>query len=224
MIKRVFVLLLISSAVVSFFVFRLDQYLTLEKLKAYYSVFDSYYHTNRLFVLSVFFLAYIVITAASLPGAAVMTLFAGALFGLIFGTVIVSFASAIGATLAFLSSRVIIGDYIQNKYGDQLKKINSGIEKDGWVYLMTLRLTPVFPFFVVNLLMGLTKMSVVQYYIVSQIAMLPGTVVFVYAGQTLSELNSVQDILSPNVLIAFFVLAVFPFITRLIVNKFITNK
>jgi dihydrolipoamide dehydrogenase len=163
-------------------------------------------------------LVYISVTALSLPGALVMTLAGGAIFGLLEGTIIISFASTIGATLAFLASRFILRDSVQSKFGEKLKAINRGIEKDGAFYLFTLRLIPVFPFFVINLVMGLTPMKTWQYYLVSQVGMLPGTLVYVNAGSQLGSLQSPAGILSPSLLISFALLGVFPLLAKKLVD------
>jgi len=160
------------------------------------------------------------ITAFSIPGAAVVTLLGAALFGFWNSLLLVSFASAIGATLAFLSSRYLLRDWIQTKFGDKLATINKGVEKDGAFYLFSLRLIPVFPFFLINLLMGLTPMSVSRYYITSQIGMLPGTAVFLNAGTQLAEIDSLSGIVSPSVLLSFALLGVFPIIAKWLMNKF----
>lgn len=154
------------------------QYLTLENAKAQQAVLNDYIDSNFIAAAAIYFVAYVMITAFSIPGAAVVTLLGAALFGFWNSLLLVSFASAIGATLAFLSSRYLLRDWIQTKFGDKLATINKGVEKDGAFYLFSLRLIPVFPFFLINLLMGLTPMSVSRYYITSQIGMLPGTAVF----------------------------------------------
>ena len=153
---------------------------------------------------------YIAVTALSLPGAAVLTLAGGALFGLGVGTVAVSFASTIGATLACLVSRFLLREWVQNKFGDKLMTINNGIEKEGAFYLFSLRLVPIFPFFVINLLMGLTRMKLFTFFWVSQIGMFAGTIVYVNAGKELAKIDSLSGIMSPGVLISFVVLGLFP--------------
>jgi uncharacterized membrane protein YdjX (TVP38/TMEM64 family) len=159
-------------------------------------------------------LIYIVVTALSLPGAAVMTLAGGGLFGLVTGTIVVSFASTIGATCACVVARYLLRDWVQNKFGDKLKKINDGMEKEGGFYLFSLRLVPIFPFFVINLVMGLTPIRIVTYFWVSQLGMLPGTIVYVNAGKELAQLDSLKGILSPGLLISFALLGLLPIITK----------
>ena len=161
-----------------------------------------------------FFAAYVVITALSLPGAGIMTLAAGGLFGLAWGFVIVSFASTIGATLAFLVSRYLLRDSVQKRFGDRLGPLNKGIEREGAFYLFTLRLVPIFPFFLINILMGLTPIKTFTYYWVSQLGMLAGTVVFVNAGTQLAKIEGISGILSPCLLFSFALLGVFPLLAK----------
>jgi pyruvate/2-oxoglutarate dehydrogenase complex dihydrolipoamide dehydrogenase (E3) component/uncharacterized membrane protein YdjX (TVP38/TMEM64 family) len=165
-----------------------------------------------------FFAAYVVATALSLPGAAIMTLVAGAIFGVVTGTIVVSFASSIGATLAFLAARLVLRDSIESKFGDKLKAINAGVDREGGLYLFTLRLVPVFPFFVINLVMGLTSMKTWTFYWVSQIGMFLGTIVYVNAGTELGKIDSLKGILSPGLLGAFVLLGIFPIIAKKIVD------
>ncbi len=216
--KKAVLLLLIAILASVFFVFDLDQLLTLEGIKSSLNHLESIRAGNPVLLGGIFFIAYVAITALSLPGAAIMTLAAGALFGLSWGTILVSFASTIGATGAFLVSRYLLNDWVQKKFSKQLKPINSGIEKDGALYLFTLRLVPAFPFFLINLLMGLTPIRTVTFYWVSQIGMLAGTAVYVNAGTQLAQLNSLSGILSPSLLLSFVLLGVFPWIARHIVN------
>jgi uncharacterized membrane protein YdjX (TVP38/TMEM64 family) len=169
-------------------------------------------------------LMYILVTSLSLPGAAVMTLAGGALFGLLTGTVVVSFASTIGATLACFVSRFILRDWVQGKFGDKLKTVNEGIEKEGAFYLFTLRLIPVFPFWLINLVMGLTKMPLKNFYLVSQIGMLPGTMVYVNAGKELARIESLSGILSPGLILSFVLLGIFPIITKKLLSLYKTKQ
>ena len=215
--KRAALLLLIVALVAVFFAFDLQQYLTLESLQARRDEFNALKQQSPWLVTGVAFLSYVLVTALSLPGALVMTLAMGALFGFWWGTLLVSFASTIGATLAFLASRFVLRDSVQQRFGDKLKAINDGIARDGALYLFTLRMVPVFPFFLINLLMGLTPMRARTFYWVSQVGMLAGTLVFVNAGTQLSQLESLSGILSPSLLFSFALLGVFP----MIANKFI---
>ena len=197
-----------------FFVFDLHHFLTLAELKSRQEAFQQFYLANRLVTLGSYFLLYIVVTALSLPGAAVMTLAGGALFGFLPALIVVSFASTIGATLAFLVSRFLLRDWVQGKFGERLKALNDGIAKEGGFYLFTLRLVPLFPFFVINLVMGLTPMRVWTYYWVSQVGMLAGTMVYVNAGTQLGQIDSLGGILSPGLLFSFVLLGVFPLAAR----------
>lgn len=199
--------------VVGIFAFRyleLGQYLSLDYLKASQEKFHQLYQSHRFVVIGVYMAIYIAVTALSLPGAVVMTLAGGAMFGLLVGTVAVSFASTIGATLACAVSRFLLRDWVQGKFGGKLAAVNAGIEKEGALYLFSLRLVPIFPFFVINLVMGLTPIRLFTFFWVSQIGMLAGTVVYVNAGRQLARIDSVSGILSPGVLISFAVLGLFP--------------
>lgn len=201
---------LIVLGIAAFGYFDLGQYLSLEYIKASQERFDTLYQTHRLPVIAAYMGIYIVVTALSLPGAAVMTLAGGGLFGLAIGTVVVSFASTVGATLACLVSRLLLRDWVQNKFGDKLATINAGIEKEGAFYLFSLRLVPIFPFFVINLVMGLTPIRLFTFFWVSQIGMLAGTIVYVNAGKALAQIDSLSGILSPGLLISFALLGLFP--------------
>ncbi len=196
----------------------LFDYLDLQYLKAQQDTIDAYFEAHPLLTASVYFAIYVLVAAFSLPGAAVMTLAGGAIFGLLWGTVIVSFASSIGATLAFLVSRYLLRDMVQTRFGDKLKAVNAGIEKDGAFYLFTLRLVPVFPFFVINLVMGLTPLATRTFYWVSQLGMLAGTIVYVNAGTQLARIESLDGILSPGLIASFTLLGVFPLIARKVVD------
>ncbi len=207
-----------------FFAFDLGQYLSLDYLKRSQGQFAALYESKPVLVLVSFFAIYVAVTALSLPGAAIMTLAAGALFGLLIGTVLVSFASSIGATLAFLVSRYVLRDSVQSKFGNRLKEINKGIDKDGAFYLVTLRLVPLLPFFVINLVLGLTKMKVVVFYLASQIGMLAGTVVYVNAGTQLGQIESLSGILSPGLIGSFVLLGIFPLIAKKLVVAWKTRK
>ena len=170
--------------------------------------FQSQIAQNPVLSIGVFFAIYVAVTALSLPGAAILTLAAGALFGLVQGLVIVSFASSVGATLAFLVSRFILRDTVRNKFKEKLKKIDEGVEKQGAFYLFTLRLVPVFPFFLINLLMGLTSLKTWTFYWVSQVGMLAGTAVYVNAGTQLAQIDSLSGIVSPGLIFSFVLLGI----------------
>ena len=212
--KRIALLALLAAAIVAYFWFDLGQYFSLEAFKAQQAQIVAAKDANPLLYIGGFFLIYVVVTALSLPGAAIMTLVAGALFGIVTGTILVSFASSIGATLAFLSARFLLRDWVQSKFGERLKAIDDGIARDGAMYLFTIRLIPLFPFFVVNLLMGLTRIKTRTYYWVSQIGMLPATVVFVNAGTQIGKIESTAGLLSPTLIGSFVLLGLFPWIAR----------
>ncbi|MDP2008224.1 MAG: FAD-dependent oxidoreductase [Rubrivivax sp.] len=212
--KKLLLLLGLGAAVLAFFVLDLGRFFSLDYIKGAQADFAALYAARPLVVAGVFFLAYVAVTALSLPGAAILTLLAGAVFGLLVGTVIVSFASSLGATLAMLSARYVLRDSVKDRFGARLADIDKGIEREGAFYLFTLRLVPVFPFFVINLLMGLTKMKAVTFYGVSQLGMLAGTLVYVYAGTQLGQIASLKDIVSPGLAAALVLLGVFPLLAK----------
>jgi dihydrolipoamide dehydrogenase len=215
---KILLIATIIILIVAFFAFDLQRFLTLDYLKDRQQAFADFYTANRLLTIAIYFILYVAVTALSLPGAAVMTLAGGALLGFWTALVTVSFASTIGATLAFLASRFLLRDWVQGKFGDKLKTINEGVEKEGPFYLFTLRLVPLFPFFAINLLMGLTPMRTLAYYWVSQVGMLAGTVVYVNAGTQLGQIESAAGILSPGILISFVLLGIFPLIAKRIIE------
>ena len=216
-LPKIALIIVVVIAAGSFFALDLQQYFTLENLKSHQETFKAYYQQHQSLTLLIYFCIYVLMAALSLPGAAVMTLAGGAFFGLVAGSIVVSFASSIGATLAFLVSRFLLRESVQNKFGDKLTAINRGIEKDGAFYLLTLRLVPVFPFFVINLVLGLTPIRVLVFYLVSQLGMLPGTIVYVNAGTQLAKIESLQDILSPALIFSFVLLGIFPLVAKTIV-------
>jgi pyruvate/2-oxoglutarate dehydrogenase complex dihydrolipoamide dehydrogenase (E3) component/uncharacterized membrane protein YdjX (TVP38/TMEM64 family) len=218
------VLLLIAAAIVAVFAFDLHSLLTLDSLKSRLEQFREFQAESPFMVAGVFFAAYVAVTAFSIPGAAVMTLAAGALFGLLQGLIIVSFASTIGATLAFIGARYLLRDSVQAKFGNRLKAINEGVEREGAFYLFTLRLVPVFPFFLINLLMGLTSMKAFTFFWVSQLGMLAGTVVYVNAGTELAKIDSLSGILSPGLILSFVLLGIFPLIAKKVTDKIKARK
>ena len=221
--KILFIILLIGF-IFAFKHYELSQYLTLDYIKSNQTTFVQYYEAHPAQTIGIFLLIYILTTALSLPGATVLTLAAGGLFGLGVGLLVVSFASTIGATLAFLSSRFLLRDYVQNKFTKQAQTINKGVEKEGAFYLFTLRLIPIVPFFVINLAMGLTNMNVLKYFIVSQIGMLAGTVVYVNAGLQLSQIETLGGIFSPALLGSFALLGLFPILANKFINFLKSNK
>jgi uncharacterized membrane protein YdjX (TVP38/TMEM64 family) len=209
-IQKIGIAIVIVLGIVAFRYFDLGQYLSLAYLKASQAKFQALYLEHRVPVVAAYMGIYISVTALSLPGATVLTLAGGGLFGLVVGTIAISFASTIGATLACAVSRFLLRDWVQKKFGDKLSTINNGIEKEGIFYLFSLRLVPIFPFFVINLAMGLTRMRLFTFYWVSQVGMLAGTVVYVNAGKELAKIDSLSGIMSPGVLISFAVLGLFP--------------
>lgn len=212
--KKILIVLVVILVIAGFFFFGFDDLLTLEGIQSRLGQFYEWRNQSPLLVGGLFFLAYVLVAAFSLPGAAIMTLLAGALFGLWWGLLLASFASSIGALFAFLASRYLLRDSFQSKFANKLKSINAGIEKDGGFYLFTLRLLPLFPFFIVNILMGLTTIKAWTYYWVSQIGMLAGTFVYVNAGVQLAQIESLGDIISPALLGSFALLAIFPLLAK----------
>jgi uncharacterized membrane protein YdjX (TVP38/TMEM64 family) len=210
LIIKILIVIAIVAGIAAFNYFKLGQYLTLDYLKASQQNFHDLYLANKPLVISVYMVIYITVTALSLPGAAVLTLAGGGLFGLVVGTIVVSFASTIGATLACLVARFLMREWVQNKFGDKLTTINDGIANEGAFYLFTLRLIPVFPFFVINLVMGLTKLPIITFFWVSQVGMIAGTIVFVNAGKELAKIDSLSGILSPGLIGSFVILGLFP--------------
>ncbi|WP_062567607.1 FAD-dependent oxidoreductase [Pseudoalteromonas arabiensis] len=218
MLKKIILLVGVLVAVTAFFYFDLHQLLTLNGLKGSMDQFSQWREQSPLLVIGVFFLLYVVVTALSLPGATILTLAAGALFGLIEGLLIASFASTVGATIAFLVSRYLLRDAIKLRFPERLTAIDAGVKKEGSFYLFTLRLVPIFPFFLINLLMGVTAIKAWTFFWVSQLGMLAGTFVFVNAGTQLAQIESLSGILSFNLILSFTLLGVFPFIAKALLN------
>jgi len=212
--KKLLMLFALGVLVGLFFAFDLQRYLTLNEFKARQDSFAAYYAAHRLLSLTAYFLLYVVVTALSLPGAAVMTLAGGALFGFWPALLVVSFASSFGATLAFVVSRFLLRDWVQARFGERLKAVNEGVAREGAFYLFSLRLVPLFPFFVINLLLGLTPMPVRTFYGVSQVGMLAGTAVYVNAGTQLGQIDSLSGILSPGLVVSFVLLGLFPLLSK----------
>jgi dihydrolipoamide dehydrogenase len=217
-------LAVIAALITLFFIFDLQDYLTLETLKAQQAAIQTYRSSHPGLAVVIYSLIYIAVTGLSLPGATLLTLAGGAVFGLFWGTLIVSFSSSIGATLAFLAARFLFRDQVKARFGDRLNVINKGVDKDGALYLFTLRLVPIFPFFVINLAMGLTTLNTKTFYWVSQIGMLAGTVVYVNAGTQLGKLESLSGILSPGLIGSFALLGVFPLLASKVVEAIKANK
>jgi pyruvate/2-oxoglutarate dehydrogenase complex dihydrolipoamide dehydrogenase (E3) component/uncharacterized membrane protein YdjX (TVP38/TMEM64 family) len=207
-----------AIAVWAYLHYDLGRLLTLESLKSSRDALVSAYQARPVQTLAIFFAIYVAVAALSIPGAAVLTLAAGAIFGLLVGLIVVSFASSVGALLAFLVSRYLLRDSVQSRFGKQLKPINEGMQRDGTVYLLTLRLVPAFPFWLVNLLMGLTPIGAGRFYLVSQLGMLAGTAVYVNAGTQLAAIQNARDVLSPGLLLSFVLLGLFPLIAKAVIN------
>ncbi|MBC8286826.1 MAG: FAD-dependent oxidoreductase [Nitrospinae bacterium] len=222
--KKIIILGLIAGFLWAFSYFDLGHYLTLEYIKEQQANFSAFYKENALLAMGAYSTIYIVTTALSLPGAALLTLLGGALFGLVTGTILVSFASTIGATLAFLVSRLLLRDWVQDKFGRYLESFNDGIKKDGALYLFTLRLIPAVPFFVINLVMGLTPMKTGSFFLVSQVGMLAGTLVFINAGTQLAQIESLRGILSTEIIFSFVLLGIFPLLAKKIMNFYKRRK
>lgn len=222
--KKILIFGLFLTLIAAFFLFDLQQYLSLDYIKSQQTAFQQYYAENTFLTLLIFFVSYVAIAALSLPGAAIMTILAGTLFGLVTGTIMVSFASTLGATLAFLATRYLFQDTMESRYPDKIKSVNEGIEKEGAFYLFAMRLVPLFPFFLVNIVMGLTKLPVLTFALVSQVGMLAGTIAFVFAGTQLAKIDSLSGILSPGLIFAFAVLGLFPLIARKVMDKLRANK
>lgn len=222
--KRIIVVTLVVGMAILFKVLGLEQYFTLAYIKASQARSAAAYADHRLMVIAAYMAVYILVTSLSLPGAAIMTLAAGALFGLLIGTIVVSFASTIGATLACFISRFVLQDWVQGRFGNKLKEVNDGIAREGTFYLFTLRLIPVFPFWLINLIIGLTKMPLRTFYWVSQVGMLVGTMVYVNAGKELAKIDSLSGILSPGLIISFALLGLFPLIVRKVLSIYKIKK
>ena len=216
--KKLLIFAALVGSVAAYFAFDLGRFLSLEYLQSRQADLAALAAEHPWQVSGVFIAAYVAVTALSLPGAAIMTLAAGAIFGLVAGTVIVSFASSIGATLAFLAARYLLRDSVQSRFGTRLADIDKGVAREGAFYLFTLRLVPLVPFFVINLLMGLTTMRAWTFYWVSQVGMLAGTVVYVNAGTQLAKIESLRGILSPALVGSFVLLGLFPLLAKKIVD------
>jgi len=218
-LKTLIIIIFLGSISIGLF-FDYSQYFSFEMIKEQHQNLKNLIDTNYLLFFGLFFILYIVVTAFALPFAALKTILAGALFGLIPGVILTSFASSIGSTLCLLMSRFLLRDHVEKKYSKYLDKVNEGIKRDGIYYLFFLRLSPIFPFFIINLVFGLTKMKAMTFYLVSQIGMLIGTVVFVNAGVQLSKINRFEDILSLELIISFILIGLVPLIIRKVIEKF----
>jgi len=221
---RLILFVCIVAALASYFLLDLDQYLTLDYAQSRLADIQDFRDENFLLAAVIYFSAYVLITALSIPGALIITLIGGAIFGLLWGTILVSFASTIGATLAFLVARLLLRDWVQSRFGSHLTPINRGIERDGSFYLFSIRMVPLFPFFIVNLLMALTPIRTLNFYWVSQLGMLLGTIVYVNAGSELAQIDSLGGLVSGSVVLAFVLLGLLPLVARFVVNIIQRNK
>lgn len=216
--KIFFGLIFFSIIIVSYFL-DINKIITFEKIKDIYLNSQILINQNYYLYFFIFFILYVVVTAFALPISLLKTLLAGALFGFWPGLILVSFASSIGSTFCFLFSRYALRAYVQKKFSNYLEKINKGIETDGWLYLLFLRLSPIFPFFIINLVFGLTKMKTLEFYIVSQIGMFIATAIFVNAGVQISNINSLEEILSFKIIASLTLIGIFPLLIKYIYNK-----
>ncbi len=220
--KTLFLCALLGAFLMTFFILPPDT-LSLAGVKTHQQTLITYVDRAPLRSALIFFALYVAVSALSIPGAAALTLLGGALFALWEGTVLVSFASTLGATLAMLASRYLLRDWVQRRFARQMTTVNAGMARDGAGYLFALRLVPLFPFFLVNLLMGLTRITVRRYWWVSQLAMLPATVIFLNAGRELGKVASLRDILSPGVVFAFTLLGLLPLVTRRLFSRYLPS-
>ncbi|MBI1396255.1 MAG: pyridine nucleotide-disulfide oxidoreductase [Betaproteobacteria bacterium] len=216
--SKLLVLVAVVAVIVLFFALDLGRFFSLDYLKSQQDSFAAYYHDHTVVTLAVYFLVYVAVTGLSLPGATVLTLAAGALFGLVTGTIVVSFASTVGATTAFLASRFLFRSAVQERFGDRLRTVNAGVEREGPFYLLTLRLVPVVPFFVINLVMGLTAMKARTFYWVSQVGMFAGTVAYVNAGTQLGRIETLRDVASPALIGSLVALGFLPLVLKKLVE------
>ena len=216
---RILLFLVLSFASIAIFKFELHYYFDIGYLQARQHEFIALYNESPLKVSFYFFSFYVLVISLSFPGSAALSLLAGALFGLFVGTIIVSFASTIGATIAFLCSRFLFKDWVQITFKKRLQTMNEEFARDGIYYLFTLRLTAIVPFFLINVLMALTPIKARSFYWVSQLGMLPVTLVIVNAGQKLSQIESPMDIMSPQLLLSFLILGLTPLVTRKVFNR-----
>src|SRR5438874_3486255 len=215
---------LLAIAVIAWFALDLGRFLTLEKLHEHQEWLVQQKNASPLLFGAAFSAVYVLITGASIPGATVLTLAAGSVFGLLWGIVLVSFASALGATIAFIVARYLLRDFVRRRFERQSAAVDAGIKKDGIFYLLALRLVPIFPFFLINLVMGLTAIPVTTFYWVSQLGMLPGTIVYVNAGTQLSQVRTLADVASPMLLGSFALLGIFPLLAKFALDRIKARK
>ena len=217
--RRLLLAALLLGLIAVFFAFDLGRYFQLEFFRSKQSAIEEFRSASPLAAAGIFFAIYVAVTGLSVPGAAILSLAVGAVFGLLWGTLIVSFASSMGATLAFLSSRFLFREWVRSRFGDRLRAIDAGLEKEGAFYLFALRLVPAFPFVLVNLLMGLTPIRTRTFYWVSQIGMLPATIVYVNAGTQLATIKSISGILSPALIGSLVLIGIFPLAAKYVVGS-----
>src|SRR6266567_1239075 len=222
--KPIVIGVLLALVVVAWFVLDLGRFLTIEKLREHQDWLIQQKNANPFLFGAAFFAVYVLITGASLPGAAILTLAAGALFGLLWGVVLVSFASAIGATIAFLLARYVLRDFVRARFEKQIVAVDAGMQKDGAFYLLALRLVPIFPFVLINLAVGLTAIPVTTFYWVSQLGMLPGTIIYINAGTQLAQIKTLSDVASPALLGSFALLGIFPLLAKFALDRIKARK
>ena len=220
---KISLLLFLISLIILFFIFEMNQYSSLQNIKIQYQNLLHYYDKNNLLIHIVFIFIYIITTSLSLPFALALTLIGGALFGFWYGLILVSFGSTIGATIAFLIARFIGYEYVRINYQNQLSKFYNGFKKEGTFYLFALRMVPLFPFFMINIITALMPIKTWTFYWVSQVGMLPGTILYVFAGTQLSEIKSLSDIMSPTIIVTFILIGFFPILVKEIF-KYLKNK
>lgn len=219
-VQKIVIAIFICGLIIVFKMLNVEQYLSLSYIKESQAKLELLYAQNPVGVIVIYMIIYILTTSLSFPGAVVLTLAGGALFGLFAGSIIISFASTIGATMACLVSRFLLREWVQGKFSEKIKKVNEGIEQEGSFYLFTLRLIPLFPFWMINIVMGLTKMPLSRFYWVSQLGMLPGTLVYVNAGKELAKIESLKGILSPSLIISFVLIGIFPLIVKKLLSLY----
>ena len=220
---KISLLLFLISLIILFFIFEMNEYSSLQNIKRQYQNLLHYYDKNNLLIHIIFIFIYIITTSLSLPFALALTLFAGALFGFWYGLILVSFGSTIGATIAFLIARFIGYEYVRKNYKNQLSKFYNGFKKEGAFYIFALRMVPLFPFFMINTFTALMPIKTWTFYWVSQVGMLPGTILYVFAGTQLSEIKSLSDIMSPTLIVTFIFIGFFPILVKE-VFKYLKNK
>ena len=218
---KIFFGLVFFLIIITGYLIDLDKVLSFSMIKNTYQDIQTLVNKNYTFYFLIFFILYVIVTAFALPISLLKTLLAGALFGFWPGLILVSFASSIGSTFCFLFSRYALRNYTQVKFGKYLEKVNKGVEQDGWLYLLFLRLSPIFPFFIINLVFGLTKMRALEFYLVSQVGMFIGTAIFVNAGVQIGNLNSIEEILTLKVIMSLTLIGIFPLLIKLIYKKLI---